>query len=119
FRNFDGRGGRFLDWSVSTESAPGVSFFASRDEATHELVGVILNLSPDHAVEAQIDVGTCGVPAKYRSYGYRAGEPELAERTVAAPVGRVLGQELPPWSITVIDVPLSGAKAANPAPAKD
>ncbi|MGH7272292.1 MAG: glycoside hydrolase family 44 protein, partial [Polyangiaceae bacterium] len=61
FRNFDGKGGRFLDWGLPTKETPGVSFFVSRDAEGKHLVAVAINMSPTTAKRAEIDVHSCGV----------------------------------------------------------
>jgi len=111
YRNFDGHGGRFLDWSLPTSSPAGVSLFASRDEEGKHLVAVIINMAADQPRRAQIDVGTCGAIASRRDFVYLGGG--FAGETPAQGAASSLEQTLPPWSITVIDVGL-----AQPLPKK-
>ena len=115
YRNFDGHGAHFLDWYVPTTAAEGASFFASRDADGKHVVIVGINLSPDAALSADVDLGSCGTVAKSRSYVYGQGANAF---TPSAPVdggpGRTIQRTLPPWSITVIDVDLRGAGAPAP-----
>ena len=60
FRNFDGKGARFLDWSLPTRSGENVSLFASRDQTGSRLVAIVLNLDPTYAAELDIDASSCG-----------------------------------------------------------
>jgi Glycoside hydrolase family 44 len=109
YRNFDGKGGRFLDWYVPTTAADHVSLFASRDEAGQHLVLVAINMSPDEATLAKLGLDTCGGVASMSTYmfvrGTRTITPVLPERGDAAPTSS--DQILPPWSVTVMDVHLA------------
>jgi hypothetical protein len=107
YRNFDGKGGRFLDWYVPTSSASSdLSLFASRDEAGTHVVVVALNLSPDAAVLAKIDTTSCGAVASRRAYSFKRGASKLEPAEDPETHGATLDQTLPPWSITVIDLGL-------------
>jgi len=106
YRNFDAKGGRFLDWYIPTTRAERASFFASRDEDRKHLVVVALNLAPDVPVIADLDVSSCGVVGSYQTYVYTRDAPGFAVHGPAetGPLERLL----PPWSITVFDVHLRG-----------
>jgi hypothetical protein len=103
YRNFDGHGGRFLDWSVPARASEGTSIFASRDDTGSHLVAVVLNFSPDTVVDAAIDLHTCGAVAKVAKLTYTQGLTGLAPGS-ASEIGGALAAELPPYSINVIDV---------------
>jgi len=60
FRNFDGKGGKFLNRSVDTKMASGVSLFASRDDSGKHMVLIALNLDPTTAAKATIAMTECG-----------------------------------------------------------
>ncbi len=107
YRNFDGKGGRFLDWYVPGTSSEGVSLFASRDEEGKHLVAVAINSSPDTAVVAKIDLGACGAVASHRAYTYLRGARGLVPGETAKGAGSAFEQVLPPWSVTVLDVQLA------------
>jgi hypothetical protein len=109
YRNFDGRGGRFLDWYVPTSAPDGLSVFASRDsQGGKHLVVVALNLSPENTVAAQVDVASCGALASQRTYSYAGSSAGLvASEASGNAAGRATAEvSLPPWSITVMDVRL-------------
>ena len=102
FRNFDGKGARFLDWSVPTHEAPGVSLFASRDETTSRVTAVLLNLDPDSAVRADVDVSLCGTVSSRRVFSYTGGPAIVEEK--APPDARAVSETLQPYSMKVIEL---------------
>jgi hypothetical protein len=110
YRNFDGRGGHFLDWYVPTTTPDNnASVFASRDaEGGKHLVLVALNLSQNDTLATQFDLASCGAVASHQSYSYQRGSAGLAAS--AGPPGgggeQTFTESLPPWSITVMDVHL-------------
>jgi hypothetical protein len=111
YRNFDDRGGRFLDWYVPTTPVQGASFFASRDVDGKHLVIVAINSSPDTVLTAAVDVSSCGAVESAKAYTYGSGSRTFAATSAAAEKGATavtLG--LPSWSIAVVDLHLRGAK---------
>lgn len=112
YRNFDGKGGHFLDWSQPAAGAPDVSIFASRDETGSHLVAIVLNESRKDAVAAQIDVGSCGNVGTSQGYSYTGSSHGfLVPPPSGPPAGGKLSQVLPPYSITVLDLGLTNAVA--------
>ena len=99
FRNFDGKGGRFLDSSVEANSSnDAVSVFASTNEATSELVTVIVNTDPTKSFDAPIVTKNCRSLRGAESFsfdgaptGFRNGADIDPARLVA-----------PAYSITVV-----------------
>ncbi|HVU05892.1 MAG TPA: glycoside hydrolase family 44 protein [Polyangiaceae bacterium] len=110
FRNFDGSGGRFLDYSLPTLAPGNASLFASRDAGGRHMVLVALNLSPEEALTADIELTACPTIARRTAYVFAEGEKAgfRREPLVTGEV-RTLRQTLPPWSMTVLDVELAGA----------
>jgi hypothetical protein len=109
YRNFDGRGGHFLDSYVRTSAPDGVSVFASRDSQDGKhLVVVAVNLSPENALAGQFDVSSCGAVGSQRTYAYAGSSAGLAaSEAPGGGAGRTTFEaSLPPWSITVVDVHL-------------
>jgi hypothetical protein len=106
YRNFDGRGGRFLDWSVPAAASEGASIFASRDEAGRHLVAVVLNFSPDTAADASVKLLACGAVGKVDAFSYTQGSGGLAPIKAVVAAGELTG-ELAPYSINVFAVELS------------
>jgi hypothetical protein len=106
YRNFDGKGGRFLDAFAPTTAIQGGSVFVSRDDTGKHLVIVAINLLPDASLDADIDVSACGTVASQQAYVYVDGAPNLAAAPPGPHGGGDVKQSLPAWSITVIDTHL-------------
>ena len=106
FRNFDGKGGRFLDLSLPTQDAEGVSVFASRDSAGTHLVSVIVNRDANYASDTRLALEGCGRLVSRRVFGYGEGsgsiEP-LATDAAQAPDARLT---IPPYSIAIVELRL-------------
>jgi hypothetical protein len=113
YRNFDGKGGRFLDWFLPSTAPQSASLFASRDVAGNRLIAVAINMSPDGAVLAKLDLSTCGEVASHRAYIYGRGASAFVGS--ASVLGGTGGfeQALPAWSITVLDVELARPLGGN------
>jgi hypothetical protein len=108
YRNFDGKGGHFLDWYIpSTSASSDVSLFASRDQEGKHVILVALNLSPDVATLAKIDTGSCGAIASRQAYSFVSGASRFEASDAPPTHDATLDQVLPPWSITVIDLGLA------------
>jgi Glycoside hydrolase family 44 len=101
FRNFDGKGGHFLDRSLRTTEGPGVSLFASRDASGSHVVAILLNLDPDSDVTAKLNVETCGDPHKVRAFRYAAGSKSLTEDNSKLTLSAI---PLAPYSLLVLDL---------------
>ncbi|HEY4014197.1 MAG TPA: glycoside hydrolase family 44 protein [Polyangiaceae bacterium] len=118
YRNFDGKGGRFLDWSLPTTLPAGspASLFASRDEEGKHVVLVALNTSREKALAAHIDLTGCGDATTREAYAVVEGAHAVAD--VGAVGGSASGVDavLPPYSITVIDVRLAAPMSGSVAP---
>ncbi len=110
YRNYDGKGAHFLDWSEPTTTASHVSVFASRDDSGTHLVAVALNLSKTEAVAARVDVSSCGKIASRQVYSYAGGATGFVNLPPSKDAAAsVVSQSLAPFSMTVIDVRLSDA----------
>jgi hypothetical protein len=110
FRNFDGKGARFLDYSLTTSAAEGTSLFASRDADGKHVVAVALNLSPDEATSAEIALLGCGTIASRTAYVYTsASKNGFSAEPAVQGEGKRVRQKLPPYSITVLDLQLTDA----------
>jgi hypothetical protein len=107
YRNFDGKGGRFLDQSVATTAIAGTSLFASKDDGGKHLVLVALNLTQDAALRAKIDMAACGKVATRKAYAYTGGGAGFKEGAEVKKEDLVVTETLPPYSITVIDLRLA------------
>jgi hypothetical protein len=107
YRDFDGRGGAFLELSVPVSfRADAASLFASRDPGGERIVAVLLNLDPDSALSARVDLSRCGAVAVARGFTYAGGQPGLVPLAVDTRGGGVVAA-VAPYSITVLDVRLA------------
>jgi hypothetical protein len=106
YRNFDGAGGRFLDWSVKTQEAAQLSLFASRDDGGTHLVAVLVNLDPDFAYRARVNTSSCGRLVSRRGFTY-AGDPKGILEDPGALIGQKLVELVPPYSIRVVDLAIA------------
>ena len=104
YRDFDGKGGRFQDYWVPAKAPEGTSLFASRDESGQKLVAVVLNLDPNQAAQARIELKGCGTLDTVRVLGYSGAPGGFTEQTPGAKTAGALSQRLPPYSMTVLDL---------------
>jgi hypothetical protein len=113
YRNFDGKGGRFLDFAVPARAANGdpSSVFVSRDEAGTHVVLVLLNFAPDSAARASVVLDGCGAVQSRSAFTYAGGASGLTPVKEAGSPGASIEEILAPYSITVVDLHLQ-----TPAP---
>jgi hypothetical protein len=104
FRNFDGKGARFLDLSLPTRESDMVSLFASRDASGEHIVAILVNRDATFAVNANLELETCGAAIKRRIYSYGAKSSELTEQREPWAVNPRAPVELAPYSIAVVDL---------------
>ncbi len=99
YRNYDGKGGRFLDRSLPTKSPSGTSLFASTNDAKDKVVAVALNLDPQAVMKASLDLQGCGQVQSARVFQYTGGKSGFSPLT---------GDDvtLVPYSIHVIELTL-------------
>jgi hypothetical protein len=110
YRNYDGKGGHFLEWSTPTRTLANVSLFASRDESGGQLVVVVLNFSSKEGVTAQIDLSSCGQVASERAYSYAGAPGGFSPVANLKPADtRGISIALAPYSITVLELRLTDA----------
>jgi hypothetical protein len=109
YRNFDGKGGHFLDWFAPATKAPNASLFASRDDTGKHMVAIALNFSKQDAIGAKIDLSSCGKVGAIASYVYSGGPNGFTSGSQAQPQNRIVVRPLPPYSITVLDIELDDA----------
>ena len=104
YRDYDGKGGRFLDRGLKTTSGEGVSVFASRDD--DKVVLVVLNMDDAQRRRARIELPKCGVQTA-RAWRLTGEQPFLlpVDKGARRPTtGDVLDDVLPPWSLTVYEL---------------
>ena len=116
FRNFDGAGGHFLDWTVPVQgSATLTSLFASRAADRRHVVAVLLNLSALTPLSPAITLQGCGGVTSARALSYTGGETGF-NQLAASSKSDVVELSAAPYSITVIDIATEAAKStAAPA----
>jgi hypothetical protein len=115
YRNFDGQGSTFQDTYVPSSAEEGTSFFASRSEDGRRVVAIALNLEPDTARNARVELKGCGVLKGSRVLTYAGDANGFAEQPTAGMSSSRLEAQLPPYSITVLDLTLEPAKAPGKA----
>lgn len=113
YRNFDGAGGHFLDWSVPTQEVENLSFFASRDDTGSHVVAILVNLDPNFAYRARVDTVSCGKLTRRSAFSYAGDSTEITPDRLAPPLDDLV-EVVPPYSIRVLD--LSFVPLGKPAP---
>ena len=117
YRNFDGNGGRFLDYYVpSAVTGGGASMFVSRDADGKRAVAVAINPSPDKAVIADIDIAECGALTQRQAHTFMRGAAGFVHGPIVKGGNANIEQVLPPYSITVIDAQLASSMHGAVAP---
>ena len=112
FRDYDGKGGHFLDQSLPTSASDETSLFASRDEASTKIVAIALNLDPQSAAATDVDISSCPRAGAARAFTYQGNASEgFATRPTPEVDPRRVRLVLPPYSITVIELPLTSQSA--------
>ena len=103
FRNYDGDGGAFGDWSLASESSHPdyVSSFASvaTDGRLHLM---LLNKDGTREIDVRIELAGTILDASFTGWRYDVQTEGIAQIPVASPEQRVLRQTLPPYSITLL-----------------
>ena len=113
YGNYDGRGAHFLEQSIPAHATdPETSVFASRSADGGRIVAVLLNINPAEGAAAQVRLASCGDAEASRRYGY-AGGPEGLRALAAVPLGSALQIQLPPYSLTVLELQMSRHTATH------
>jgi hypothetical protein len=107
FRNFDGKGARFLDHSVKTKEEELVSLFASRDEKNQRMVVIISNKDANAPIAANVRLDQCGTVVKRRAFTFGADSDEIVEDAAPATLTPKLVETLPPHSFKILEIELS------------
>jgi hypothetical protein len=109
YRNFDGKGGRFLDHTVPvTGSATLTSLFASRDQDRRKIVAVLLNLSALTTLTPAITLQGCGPLGAVRALTYTGGTDGFKPLDISS-AEQSVKMSAPPYSITVLDLAVGPA----------
>jgi hypothetical protein len=102
FRNYDGRGARFLDVSLPAESPRELSAFAARSTDGRSMTVMLLNLTTTETFDAALSLKGCALPASQRVFVWAQDPRGFTE--VKTPVGRAY--RAPPQSIVVVELAL-------------
>jgi hypothetical protein len=104
FRNFDGAGGHFLDWSVPVKGDVTLaSLFGSSDMDHHHVVAVLLNFAALSSLSAHVALEGCGPAVAARGFTYAGGAAGFKTLEVSS-TGQAVETEVAPYSITVLDL---------------
>jgi hypothetical protein len=102
FRNFDGKGARFLDRSLPAQTDGQLfSGFASGDDNNEHIVAVLLNEDPSLPEQVSLNLRGCGRVRSRRTLAYTDGRAGFTpvSRDEKGTMVRLL-----PYSITVLDL---------------
>jgi hypothetical protein len=100
YRNYDGKGARFGDFSLPTTSTGPASVFASRSADGKKLVLVALNLDPDKSALAPLELKGCGTVKSQRAFQTTFGPKGLEP----LPGSDFKTLPMRPYSISVIEL---------------
>jgi hypothetical protein len=106
YRDYDGKGARFLDTGVPVVTPLGTSAFASVNASVEKSVVILINTEGDVARDAEVAFEGCGTPHDVRAFGYAEGSVAL-EPTDAKLEGVRTRVTLPPYSFTVVEAALT------------
>ncbi len=106
FRDFDGAGGRFLDWSLPAKGDEGTSVFVSRDAAGTHLVAIVLNLRSAQPIVPKLTLGNAPKIKSVRLLRYAGGSAGFVLAKASAKDSVITSDALPGYSIAVFDVQL-------------
>lgn len=95
FRNFDGKGARFLDDLVPATSDAGLSIWASKDPASGKVVVIALNFDLKASKSLELTLDQCGAPKSVRGFVYAGGKTGLAPLAVEKDASHVKAGLLP------------------------
>jgi hypothetical protein len=103
FRNYDGKGGHFLEQLVPTHAPAGTSLYASRDATGKKTVAIALNFSADTAKTVTLQTPGCAPASQVKAYSSDIDAKGL-QPLEAASAGTSVKLTLKPYSVTVIEI---------------
>jgi hypothetical protein len=107
FGNYDDHGSSFGGNALTATSSDGsvLSSFAALDPGTGHLKVMLVNQDPQKVVPAVVDTTGFSAAAGGTLYRYSSAQPTaIASEGISASGGSVL-VSLPPYSITMLDLP--------------
>ncbi len=102
YTNYDGRGGAFEGELATTKAPVGVSAYAVLRD--HVLVMVLLNFDDTQPKEVNLTLTDCAANKGGRVFTYDGKAPAFTQSVAAEPVAANWKTELPPSSITVVEL---------------
>jgi hypothetical protein len=114
YRNYDGQGARFEEWSVKTQPPAGVSVFAARDEARTRLTAVVVNLQASAGADIELELHGCGEVTSSRTFMFQGKPPGLLPGATSR--GKPPSQRFDPYSFGVLELSLRQAAPKPAAP---
>jgi hypothetical protein len=105
YRNYDGKGGAFLENYVTSEAPDGTSLHVSRDASGTKLVIIAMNFDGGTASNMAIDTSSCGSIKERKTFTY-AGEPEglVEQKKGPADPAKSFAETIQPRSIAVFEL---------------
>ena len=100
YRNYDGKGGRFLDTWVPSVSTDDVSMFTSTNGK--DLVAVLVNRSDKAEKTVSATFANCGPFDRAEAFQYDGSSTDVKPLPTPAIAGDRVSLELPPWSVTTL-----------------
>lgn len=102
FRNYDGRGGSFLQNSVKTTSDRDLSVFASTDAFTNQQVVVMINKSGSTPMAAKVKLSQCGKVSSVSRWTYAGGPAGFQSLAPVTSNGSDADVMVDPWTIQIL-----------------
>jgi hypothetical protein len=107
YRNFDGKGGRFLDGALPTVAPADTSLYASIDPSGTHVVLVALNLLPDATVKPTFILSGCNAVTSQHVYEFTGAPTGFTPKKATLAGGNIAVDTLASYSITVFDLLLA------------
>lgn len=104
YRNFDGHGARFLDWSIPATASEGVSLFASRDASSSHVVAVLVDERGDRPARPVVRIQGCVSVTDAKAYRYTPGDNGFTSVKPKVDGCTLTLDRVEPWGLAVLDV---------------
>lgn len=104
YRNYDGKGAKFLDNSLSTTMTTNMSLFASTDDAKSQVTAIVLNTSGSAVMSPTISLQNCANAKTSETFLYTGNASGPQSQGVNGLKGNSIDVTLPPYSIAVVRI---------------
>jgi hypothetical protein len=108
FRDYDGKGAKFLDNSVSATRDGDLSMFASTNDAATEMTVVLINANPSKSIAKQVNLANCKSLASVQTFSYAGNPKGFSASKVQNGSGSAFAMKVAPYSINVVRLKLKG-----------